>query len=141
MKRNGLLRKSYLRFLALGGISLIAGLALVSSQAQQIKWGFTRTNINNPITPTVVTNGDGSVSITAGGGDTYDNPDSFTYAYQQVTGDFDIRVRVKNVVHTDPTAPGGGLRQGRLDGARLAGPRRGGFSDQCRAARAREPGW
>src|SRR5207248_4131087 len=49
-------------------------------------------------------NGDGSVSITAGGGDAYDNPDSFTYAYQQVTGDFDIRVRVMNVVLSDPLA-------------------------------------
>src|SRR5215475_6189390 len=76
---------------------------LVSVEAQQIQWGLTLVNINNPITPIVVTNGDGSISITAGGGDTYDNPDSFTYAYQQVTGDFDIRVRVKNVVVTDPT--------------------------------------
>jgi hypothetical protein len=83
--------------------------------AQQIKWGLTLTNINNPITPIVVTNGDGSVSITTGGGDTYDNPDSFTYAYQQVTGDFDIRVRVKNVVaNPDPTAPGADSAKGAL---------------------------
>jgi hypothetical protein len=70
--------------------------------AQQIKWGLTLTNINNPIAPVVVTNGDGSISITAGGGDTYTAPDSFTYAYQQVTGDFDIAVRVMNVTATDP---------------------------------------
>ncbi len=71
---------------------------------QQIQWGLTVANINNPIPPTVVTNGDGSISITAGGGDSYGDPgvpDSFTYAYQQVSGDFDIRVRVMSVVHTD----------------------------------------
>src|SRR5215472_9016976 len=75
---------------------------LVSVEAQQIKWGLTLTNINNPITPIVVTNGDGSISITAGGGDTYGAPDSFTYAYQQVTGDFDIAVQIVNVTATDP---------------------------------------
>ena len=64
---------------------------LTTAPAQSIQWGLTLTNINNPITPIVVTNGDGSVSITGGGGDAYDNPDSITYAYQQVTGDFDIR--------------------------------------------------
>src|SRR5215472_18180671 len=74
---------------------------LVSVEAQQIKWGLTLTNINNPITPIVVTNGDGSVTITAGGGDTYTAPDSFTYAYQQVTGDFDVQVQVLNVDATD----------------------------------------
>ena len=79
-------------------------LASLSAHGQQgpTKWGLTVFNINNPITPIVATNSDGSISITAGGGDTYDNPDSFTYAYQQVTGDFDIRVQVINVVPTDP---------------------------------------
>jgi hypothetical protein len=69
---------------------------------QTIQWGLTLTNINDPITPDVATNSDGSLTITAGGGDTYGNPDSLTYAYQQVTGDFDIRVQVLNVVATDP---------------------------------------
>jgi hypothetical protein len=73
----------------------------VAAQGQTIQWGLTITNINNPITPTVVTNGDGSISITGGGGDTYDFPDSFTYAYQAVTGDFDIKVRVMNLTATD----------------------------------------
>jgi len=93
---------------------LFAGFAFVSAEAQQIKWGLTVTNINNPITPTIVTNANGSVSITAGGGDTYDNPDSFTYAYQQVTGDFDVRVRVMNVVLSDPNATGPDSAKGAL---------------------------
>ncbi len=66
-----------------------------------IKWGLTITNINNPSTVEVITNSDGSIAITTAGGDTYGNPDSFTYAFQQVTGDFDVRVRVLNCVATD----------------------------------------
>lgn len=65
-------------------------------------FGLTVVNINNPIPPIVVTNADQSISITAGGGDTYDVPDSFTFAYQQVTGDFDIKVRVINLFATEP---------------------------------------
>jgi len=88
---------------------LAAGLALTNAPAQTIQWGLTLANINNPITPLVATNGDGSISITAGGGDTYDNPVgsspySFTYAYQQVTGDFDISVQVMELNATDPQA-------------------------------------
>src|SRR5947207_12491947 len=82
-----------------------AGCLICSLQAQAqgvIQWGLTLTNINNPITPVVATNGDGSITLTAGGGDTYDNPDSFTYAYQQVSGDFDVRVRVMALEATDP---------------------------------------
>src|SRR5947209_7813773 len=80
---------------------ILCSLPIVAS-AQTIQWGLTVTNINNPITPIMVTNGDGSVSITAGGGDTYGAPDSFTYAYQKLTNDFDIRVRIINVTATDP---------------------------------------
>ncbi len=90
---------SKLRTLAMTGIVLVSGALL--ARAQQIKWELTLVNINNPITPMVATNGDGSISITAGGGDTYGAPDSLTYAYQQVTGDFDICVQVLNVTATD----------------------------------------
>ena len=75
--------------------------AVPATLGQTIKWGLTLTNINNPITPDVVTNTDGSVTITAGGGDTYGSPDSLTYAYQQVTGDFDVQVQVPYVAATD----------------------------------------
>ncbi len=80
----------------------LSSLIACSAQAQSIQWGLTLANINNPITPIVVTNGDGSLTITAGGGDTYDSPDSFTYAYQQVTGDFDVCVQVRSLDATDP---------------------------------------
>src|SRR5690349_14670829 len=85
------------------GVLLLSG--LVSLEAQQIQWGLTLTNINNPIAPIVITNAPGntngpggteapvgSLTIIAGGGDAYNNPDSFTFAYQQLTGDFDMRV-------------------------------------------------
>lgn len=84
---------------ALAGMICAAG--CLSAQAQQkIQWGLNLVNINNPIPPVVATNTDGSISITAGGGDSYSSPsdgDSFTFAYQEVTGDFDICVQVKDV--------------------------------------------
>ena len=85
--------------------------AVPATLGQAIPWGLTLTNINNPITPYLTTNSDGSVSIIAGGGDTYGAPDSFTYAYQQVTGDFDIRVQIVNVAATDPGIAGGAAGQ------------------------------
>ena len=92
--------KSLVRVLRL---SVLLGGACAAVHAQTpIQWGLTVVNINNPIDPLVVTNADGSISITGGGGDTYSKPDSFTYAYQQVTGDFDIKVRILNVEATDP---------------------------------------
>lgn len=94
--------KQWRRALRSAGLVAAFGMTTVVAGAQTIQWGLTVVNINNPITPTVVTNADGSISITAGGGDTYSKPDSFTFAYQQVTGDFDIRVRVMDVSATDP---------------------------------------
>src|SRR5271163_3118616 len=81
---------------------MVCGLTLATARAQTtIQWGLTLTNINNPTPTTVVTNGDGSISITTGGGDTYGNPDSFAFAYQQVTGDFDLRVQIINCTCID----------------------------------------
>jgi hypothetical protein len=36
----------------------------------------------------------------AGGSDIWDNADGFHFTYQQLTGDFDVRVRVENLVNT-----------------------------------------
>jgi hypothetical protein len=87
--------------------ALCIGLAMAAAVAQPIQWGLTLTNINNPVSASVVTNADGSIAITAGGGDTYGKPDSFTYAYQQITGDFDICVQVVNVAPNFDTTQGG----------------------------------
>src|SRR5262245_33429948 len=96
---------------------LLACFAVFSAKAQQIKWGLTLTNINNPIPPIVITNAAGntngpggteapvdSITIIAGGGDAWGIPDSFTYAYETLTGDFDKRVRIINNDATDPQA-------------------------------------
>ena len=111
MKTTLIRPRGALALLAAAGVAAFAPAA----HSQAFPWGLTLTNINNPIAPIVVTNAPGntngpggvaaptgSISVIAGGGDTYSNPDSFTYAYQQVTGDFDIRVRVLNVTATDP---------------------------------------
>lgn len=82
-------------------VAAFGGLATWNAHSQPIQWGLTVANINNPIAPVIVTNVDGSLEITAGGGDTYGSPDSFTYAYQQVSGNFDISVQLVNVTATD----------------------------------------
>lgn len=64
---------------------------------------FTLLDINNPIPSRLVTNDDGSFTITAGGGDTWDNADSFSYLYQERTGDFDVRVQILKVDVDDPS--------------------------------------
>ena len=95
----------------------LVGCASLTLQAQTIKWGLTLTNINNPIATIVITNApsntngpggteapDGTITIIAGGGDAWGVPDSYTYAYEMKTGDFDMRVRVINNDATDPNA-------------------------------------
>ncbi len=64
---------------------------------------FTFLNLNNPVTGSVSTNTDGSLTVTAGGGDTYDRADSFSYLYEPRMGDFDVQVRVLGVDADDAT--------------------------------------
>jgi hypothetical protein len=82
-------------------LGMLATLTGVICTAAPIQWGLTVTNINNPITPLISTNSDKSLTIIAGGGDTYSAPDSFTFAYEVLNGDFDVKVRVINVDATD----------------------------------------
>src|SRR5690606_18796236 len=65
-----------------------------------------RLDLNNPVESTVTTSGATTI-VEAGGGDTYGTEDSFTYLYEQRTGNFDIRVRVMDVDADDP----GGAQQ------------------------------
>lgn len=46
---------------------------------------------------TVTDNGGGSYDIVGGGNDIWDQIDEFTYAYQEVVGDFDVQVRVQSL--------------------------------------------
>jgi hypothetical protein len=63
----------------------------------------TLVDINNPVAGQVTTNPDGSFTIVAGGNDTWDSADSFTYYYEERTGDFDVRVQVLNLEINDPS--------------------------------------
>jgi len=58
---------------------------------------FTFLDLNNPVAGSVTTNADSSFTVTAGGGDTYDQADSFSYLYEARSGDFDVQVRVLGV--------------------------------------------
>ena len=96
------------------GIVPVLSLAVFGGAAlgAPIQWGLNLTNINNPILPTVTTNSDKSITIVAGGGDTYTAPDSCTFAYQVLSGDFDVQVQLLKVDATDvfgQDSPKGGL--------------------------------
>lgn len=82
----------------------IAALLLCAAGHALAQAGLTLTDIANPVAGTVVTNPDQSFTITAGGGDTYGTADSFTYMYEQRTGDFDVKVQVPKDVETDDPA-------------------------------------
>ncbi|MDB6076895.1 MAG: hypothetical protein JWO82_642 [Akkermansiaceae bacterium] len=86
--------------LRLAHLCCLTSLGLSSQAFAQA--GLTKVEINNPVVGTVVTNPDNSTTVTAGGGDTYDNADSFTYLYGQKTGDFDVKVKVLDVSADDP---------------------------------------
>ena len=61
---------------------------------------LTKTDINNPVAGQVTTTGD-IIEVIAGGNDTWDASDSFTYVHEQRTGDFDVQVRVRSLTLQD----------------------------------------
>jgi len=64
---------------------------------------LTKTDINNPVAGQVTVNGD-TIEVIAGGNDTWDASDSFTYVHEQRTGDFDVQVRVLSLTIQDTGA-------------------------------------
>jgi len=81
----------------------LAGMAGLGA-LQQGRAELTLIDINNPVAGIRANNPDGSFTITAGGNDTWDSQDSFTYAYEPRTGDFDVMVQVVNLEIQDPGA-------------------------------------
>lgn len=79
-------------------------MALAIAGALSARADLTLVDINNPVAGTKTTNPDGSFTVVAGGGDTWDNVDSFTYLQEERTGDFDVQVQVLNLVVGDPSA-------------------------------------
>ncbi len=96
MNRNSI-RKSAARAL------LAALFTLMGTHAHAQTVQFYKADINNPVESSVAVNPDGSFEVVAGGNDTWDNSDSFTFLHQKVTGDFDVRVRVVSL-EVDSTA-------------------------------------
>ncbi len=81
----------------------LAGLAGLGT-LQQGRAELALIDINNPVVGTRANNPDGSFTVTAGGNDTWGNEDSFTYAHEPRTGDFDVMVQVVNLEVQDPGA-------------------------------------
>jgi len=70
------------------------GLLLISSSVEAQVSRLTRLDINNPVEGLLENNPDGSITVTAGGNDTWGNSDSFTFLYEEKTGDFDLKVEI-----------------------------------------------
>lgn len=83
---------------AVGALAILGTSFALQAQISSL----TKVEIENPIVGSVANNADGSITVTAGGGDTWNNSDSFTFLYQQKTGDFDVKVRVKDVSADNP---------------------------------------
>ncbi len=72
----------------------------------------------DPIVPGVLwVNGPNSFTIQCEGSDIWGNADGFNFAYQQLTGDFDVVVRVKDIVHTSEWTKSGLMVRETLDAA------------------------
>jgi len=82
--------------------SAAAALLAWAATFAPVQAALTLVDINNPVAGTLANNPDGSFTITAGGGDTWDNSDSFTYYYEERTGDFDVSVQIVNLEIGDP---------------------------------------
>jgi hypothetical protein len=74
-------------FKFIASVVLTAGWVTVSSAQFQVA------QIGGNRVGSLTNNGGGSYTVVGGGNDIWDQADEFTYAYQEVTGDFDVQVR------------------------------------------------
>jgi regulation of enolase protein 1 (concanavalin A-like superfamily) len=81
----------------------------ITVQGQQQQAFFTSADIGNP-TPggstTTITDGS-DYDVTAGGANIWGTSDQFHYDYEQVTGDFDVKVQITGMNAADPKAKAG----------------------------------
>lgn len=61
-----------------------------------------RTDIGNPAISGSVKSSHGVLEIVAGGKDVWGNSDEFTFVHQQMTGDFDVKVRAESLTAAQP---------------------------------------
>jgi hypothetical protein len=72
--------------------------------------GFTAITIGNvPPNPLLITTNPGGFTVIGGGADIWTANDGFHFVYKQITGDFDMRLRVLNVGGGTGTSVRGGL--------------------------------
>ena len=104
-------------------VLLVAGVFATNSQAATL----TTTNIGNPAIPGTVTSAGGGYDITAAGTNIFGIADQFTFGYEQIAGNFDLKVRAQSLSATDPWAKSGLMARESLNAnsrfaASLAGP-------------------
>lgn len=79
-------------FKILGLAMLVFGLSAIHSPGQ-----FTTINVGQNAVGFTTTNSPGSYTIVGGGNDIWDTTDEFHFAYMEVTGNFDVTVRVESL--------------------------------------------
>jgi hypothetical protein len=81
-------------------------------------------NIGQNKVGTVTDDGDGDYTIVGGGNDIWDQRDEFTFAYTEVTGDFDVQVRVDSLEANGANSKAGIMvRESLSEYSRMAFPR------------------
>ena len=87
--------------------ALIAGSHSVAAQTSTLPPGWTNRDIGNPVLAGSAANSAGTITVRGAGVNIWGTSDQFQFAYQAVSGDFDIRVRAANFQATDPWAKTG----------------------------------
>ena len=100
---------------------LAAGASAASAQTSSLPSGWAHADIGGPVVVGDATSANGSFTVTGAGTDVGGTSDEFHYAYQRITGDVDIRVRVSTLQNVDPAAKAGlMIRESLLDNSRDA---------------------
>ncbi len=100
------------------GNAMPTATATIAQQAQLVDADVGTRSAHDPSVPGVLwMNGPGSYTIQCEGSDIWNNADGFNFAYQQVSGDFDVVVRVKDAAHTSDWSKAGLMVRETLDAA------------------------
>jgi regulation of enolase protein 1 (concanavalin A-like superfamily) len=101
--------------------SFIAAPHAASAQTSSLPSGWTHGDIGGPVVAGNATMSAGMITVTGAGTDVSGTSDEFHYAYQQISGDVDIRVRVASLQNVDPGDKAGlMIREALTDNARHA---------------------
>jgi regulation of enolase protein 1 (concanavalin A-like superfamily) len=87
--------------------ALIAGPHSLAAQTSTLPSGWTNRDIGNPVVAGSAESSAGTITVRGAGVNIWGTSDQFHFAYQAVSGDFDIRVRAANFQAADPWAKAG----------------------------------